>query len=116
VPGNTWITDPSDIVPKNFQSVRASVSVWRTPRLKAPMSGKPGISECVTNPGDSLDALGGRNGNEPGADPDFPSQIYANGNRGTRQVNPEGDTVGAGIAVIFDYAISAASCIIGVLF
>jgi hypothetical protein len=83
--------------------------------IAAPMSAKPGSIECLTNPGASVDAMNARNGNQPGADPDFPSQIYANGNRGTRQLNPDGDAEASGYAVLLDYAISVASCGLGIL-
>jgi RHS repeat-associated protein len=72
---------------------------------------KPGVVECIINPGDSLEAMA-PNANEPGADPEFPSLIYAN-RSGRQQLNPEGDTVGAGIAVIMDYLLTAGSCLMG---
>ena len=69
----------------------------------------------MTNPGDSLESLGPKGETEM-HDPDFPGQIYANGNRGTRQLNPEGDTEASGWAVIADYLLSAAACVTSVIF
>ena len=60
-----------------------------------------------------MEAQNARNGNQEGADPDFPN---ADGNRGTRQVNPEGDAAGAGLAVIIDYAFALTACLLGVAF
>ena len=76
------------------------------------MSGKPGIVECVTNPGDSTDALNAQNGNQPSADPDFPSQLYAD-RQGKQPLNPESETEANGWAVFSDYIISAGGCVIG---
>jgi len=93
----------------------AIIKAGHTKPIPAPMSAKPGVWECVTNPGDSLEALGAKGETEM-HDPDFLGQIYANGNRGTRQLNPEGDTEASGWAVIADYLLSAAACVTSVIF
>jgi RHS repeat-associated protein len=76
-----------------------------------PQPTKPGVIECVTNPGDALESMS-PNSNEPDSDPDFPSQIYADRNS-RQQLNPEGDSLAAGIALIFNYVAEAGGCLIG---
>ncbi len=98
-------TLPSPLSLQQRQPVTASVRAYRP---AGPVA-KPGAVECITNPGDSLEALA-PNANQPSADPGFPSLIYANGS-GRQQLNPEGDAFGAGVAVIGDYLLAAFSCL-----
>jgi hypothetical protein len=71
---------------------------------------KPDLRECLTNPGDAVDQMA-ENSNQPHADPDFPSQIYMDGNRGQRQGNPEGAAETAdGITLMFVYLFDMIGC------
>lgn len=93
----------------------AVVQVYRPPTkiVKAvgpkPQPFKPSPAECAFNASDATDQMAENNG-QPNADPDFPSQIYQNGNRGQRQVNPEGESEADGIALIFTWLIDEVGC------
>jgi hypothetical protein len=77
-----------------------------------PATAQPGALECLTNPGDSLEAMGVPNSNAPSGDPEFPTKIYGNTNRGTKEMNPEADAEASGWIVILDYVGSAGSCLL----
>jgi RHS repeat-associated protein len=75
----------------------------------------PSLTQCFSNPSDAMEQFSGSSG-QPGADPNFPSQIYVNGNRGQSQVNSTGEAVGAGIGLLFSGAIDFVNCLIASTF
>ena len=102
------VTGP--LPPNTISAYRPPIATVSAAHPPVPGS-RPGAIECITNPGDSLEAMA-PNANQPGADPEFPSLIYAN-RSGRQQLNPEGDAVGAGVAVIMDYLLAAGGCLMG---
>jgi len=70
---------------------------------------KPGRIECLTNPGDTVEEHT-RNADQPHYDPDFPNQIYIDGNQGVQQGNPQGQRLSEGIAIVIKYLINNIGC------
>jgi RHS repeat-associated protein len=76
-----------------------------------PQPPKPSLVQCFTNPSDAVDQMA-ENSNQPGADPDFPSQIYINGNRGQRVGNGEGDAEANGWGLLITTAVDFVGCFV----